>query len=264
MQDILVVGATGVAGTAAMLAARDVYGSDVRITGVWFGHGPASPSSMGWDRELEADVSDPAFLDRLRGRAGEVFDCLFFATAVGEVGFPVEDASREQIEEACRVSFDPMLRMEKELRIGRIVGYSTFYNLPHQRLNYGAMGATKEKLEEWVAGAETKGRRSCIRAGAFPSASSRAIKLMLRRRAKQLADSADPRLRELFANRKSSEAVDELERIVQDEERTTFGDTGTTAEDLREAHRALLRNPSAPFVNVCGKRIWISDTPQRL
>lgn len=264
MPNLLVIGASGVAGTAAILGAREQFGQDARITGVWYGHGPEDRLPRGLDAAIEADASAPDFVDRVKRQLGDSFDYLFFATAVGDVGFPVDEATPEQVQKACRISFDPLVRLEAELRIGRAVGYSTFYTLPHQRINYGAMGPAKEKLEKWVAEPGTEGRRACIRAGAFTSASSRAIKLMLRRRARQLAESPNPLLRELFENRKPSEAVEELERVVQEEERSNYGDTGTTADDLREAHGVLFRNPSARFVNVCGRRVWISDLPEFL
>ena len=264
MPNILVIGATGVAGTAAILASRDEFGREARITGVWHGHGVSGEPAEGLDAGIEGDVSAPDFVARLRQQAGGSFDYLFFATAVGDVGFPVNEATPEQIEKACRISFDPLVRLASELRVGRAIGYSTFYTLPHQRVNYGAMGPAKEKLERWVAEPGAEGQRACIRAGAFASASSRAIKLMLRRRARQLSESSNPLLRKLFENRKSSEAVAELERIVQQEERDAYGDTGTSADDLRAAHRMLFRSPSARFVNVCGRRIWITDVPELL
>jgi len=263
MPSILVIGATGVAGTAAIEAVREEFGNQTHVTGVWYGTGSSGTTVPGVNAGIEADVAAPDFIDTLRHKAGSSFDYLFFATAVGDVGFPVTEATPEQIERACRISFDPLVRLEAELSIGRSVGYSTFYTLPHQRVNYGAMGPTKEKLEKWVAD-ETAGGRACIRAGAFASDSSRAIRLMLRRRARQLAESSNPLLRDVFQGRKPSEAVEELARIVQEEERNTYGDTGTSIENLREAHRVLLKSPSARFVNVCGKRIWISDRPELL
>jgi len=262
MPSILVIGASGVAGTAAIQAAREEFGRGARITGIW--HGTAPNDLQGIDLGMNADASDPKFPSLLRDQVGASFDYLFYATAVGEVGFPVDEATPEQVEQACKLSFDPLVRLHNELAIGRSVGYSTFYTLPHQRVNYGAMGPTKERLERWVAEPDTENRRTCIRAGAFASASSRAIKLMLRRHARLLAESDNPLLRNVFSGRKPSEAVEELERIVQDEEREQYGDTGTTGDDLKEAHRVLFENPSARFVNVCGRRIWITNDPELL
>ena len=46
---------------------------------------------------------------------------------------------------------------------------------------------------------------------------------------------------------------------IREEETRVCGDTGTTRENLVEAHRFLFRNPSVRYVNVCGSRIWPSE-----
>jgi len=257
----IVIGATGVAGTAAIRAIRHRFGDRADITAVWFGR-PEDPPP-GADRAVVADVTAPDFVETLRREAGESFDFLFFATARGEVGFPVRDATTEQVAEADRYSFTPLLRLEAGLSVTTLVAYSTFYLLEHQLINYGAMGFSKEKIEKWVLDAP-RGRRVCIRAGAFRSASSKAIKLMLRRRAKILARAEDPLLRSFFEGRKPSEAVDRLEQAVLDEEKARFGDTGTDGESLFQAHLAVFEHPGARFVNVAGRKIWLSEEPQLL
>ena len=93
----------------------------------------------------------------------------------------------------------------------------------------------------------------CLRAGAFRSASSQGIKLLVRRNAKALAESPDPLLRSFFAGAKPSEAVERLEQAVFDEERAVLGDTGTDLDALVAAHRVLLDAPQGPFVNVAGR-----------
>lgn len=267
----LVIGGTGVAGSAAIEAVRRHFAADSDITALWYAKQRADMQINGANRAVFGDITDDASLEAIADAAGESFDYVFFATAIGDVGFPIAAATPEQIAAACRVSFDPMVRLEQRFSVGTIVGYSTFYNLEHQRINYGAMGHAKERLERWVMelgngstndSAGSRQRRACIRAGAFESASSKAIKLMLQRRAKDLAASGDPILESFFNGRKPSEAVLMLESAIYDEERRVCGDTGTTRDNLVDAHVELFRNPDARFVNVCGRRIWLSDEPQ--
>lgn len=259
----LVVGATGVAGTAAIQAIRHHFGPPAELTALWYGPTSDNEGIPGADHSLHVDISSPDAVETIRRASGDVFDFCFFAMARGEVGFPIEQSTPQQVAEACRFSVDPLEALEAGLSVGVLVAYSTFYNLVHQRINYGAMGYAKEKIELW-AGDSGRSRHVCIRAGAFQSASSKAIKLMLRRRSREFGPNADPLLRSFFEGRKPSEAVDLLEQAVLEEERQRYGDTGTNLEGLREAHLALFENPEARFVNVCGRKIWISENPQRI
>ena len=259
MQRILIIGATGVMGTAAIRAVRDRFGSDADITGVWYGRPGDAPEVSGIDRLLFADIGDPAALDAIVEAAGERFDWCFYATALGDVGFPVTSATAEQIAASNRLSFDPLARLEARLQIGTLVGYSTFYNLDHQRITYGAMGHSKHALECWALESGASVHR-CIRAGAFVSGSSKGIKLLIRRHAKELAASEEPLLRSFFAGEKPSVAVDRLQDAVFAEEREVLGDSGTDVDSLTAAHLRLLDGVDAPFVNVSGARVWTSDS----
>lgn len=260
---MLVIGATGVAGSSGIAAARQVFGAAVEITGVWYGKPDPDFAVAGADHTLFGDISDPALHDRISAAAGTQFDWCLYATAHGEVGFPVGEATAEQIAASNRVSFDPLQELESRLAIGNLVAYSTFYNLDHQKITYGAMGHSKAAIEQWAV-SSGKSRHWCIRAGAFKSASSQGIKLLVRRRAKQLAESDDPLLRRYFEGVKPSEAVENLERAVLEEERERFGDTGTDAAGLTDAHGVLFKGSAAPFVNVCGRKIWVSGEAQPL
>ncbi len=263
MVRILVIGATGVAGSAGIAAACNCFGAEADITGVWYGKPDPELAIDGADRTLYGDVTDPGFYAMLATQAGSAFDWCLYATAHGEVGFPVDEASAEQIAASNRLSFDPLRELEARLEIANLVAYSTFYNLDHQKITYGAMGHSKAAIERWALEPGVT-RRWCIRAGAFKSASSQGIKLLVRRRAKQLAESDNALLRRYFEGVKPSEAVENLERAVLEEERERFGDSGTDAAGLIAAHVALFNGSDAPFVNVCGHRVWTSSEAQSL
>jgi len=259
MQRILIIGATGVMGTAATQAVRERFGSDAEITGLWYGREDNPPETAGIDRLLFADIGDDGAIDAIISAAGSDFDWCFYATALGDVGFPVTEATAEQITASNRLSVDPLASLESQLNIGTLVSYSTFYNLPHQRITYGAMGHSKHALECWTLEPGSS-RHRCIRAAAFASDSSKGIKLLIRRRAKQLAASDEPLLREIFSGEKPSVAVDRLQDAVFAEERELLGDSGTDLDALTAAHLRLLEGIDEPFLNVAGQRIWTSDS----
>lgn len=258
---VLVVGATGVAGGAGIAAVREVFGYSADITALWFGKEDTGEQVAGADHTLFGDITDPAVCDQVEATVGKSFDWCLYATALGDVGFPVSEATDEQIAASNRLSFDPLSMLEARFEIGAIVAYSTFYNLDHQKITYGAMGHSKAAIENWSL-SNGKSRHCCIRAGAFKSASSQGIKLLVRRRAKQLAQAQDPLLRSFFEGVKPSEAVERLETAVFAEEREKFGDSGTDADGLKEAHIHLFKTGTDAFVNVSGQKIWESDDAQ--
>jgi hypothetical protein len=260
MKQFLVIGGTGVAGTAAIKAIRQHFGSDARVTAVWYGRKFEEIAIDGADTVLFGDISSPAIWKQIIGASGRHYDGVFYATAMGEVGFPARMATGEQIEASNVLSFDPLPVIERELDADMIVAYSTFFDLAHQLVTYGAMAHSKAAIEAWTA-QPGKSRRVCIRAGAFHSGSSHAIKLLVRRNAAKLAEMDDPILRKHFNGAKASEAVDSLQQAVFDEERARFGDTHTDEQGLVAAHLRVFTEPAARFVCVCGKRVWLDDRP---
>jgi hypothetical protein len=265
MKQIVVVGGTGVAGTAAIRASRERFGNDARVTAVWFARKEEAITVEGADAVLFGDVTTDETRGRLRGVTGDAIDILFFATARGDVGFPIAESTPAQVAEACVVSFDPLLAFEREFRCGLLVAYSTFYRLRVQQATYGAMGHAKAKIEEWAVASP---RHACIRAGAFDSESSRAIGLLLRRMARDQGEAMSPLLRDLFEGRSTQEGLERLRATAQAEERETLGDSGTGPDGLLEAHRTLLATDftreTRRFVNVAGRKVWLSAEPQPL
>lgn len=261
---VLIVGATGVAGGAAARAVKDKYGKEAEVVGLWHGPDPEADVKVdSVDSLFFADVSQPDIDSIIERNAGRTFDFLFYATARGDVGFPIAETTEKQRTEADKLSFDPLPMLEERLNVGKTIGYSTFFTLRHQLICYGAMGHSKARLEQWTS-ESGRSRRACIRAGAFQSDSSRGIKLLMRRNAKRLAESEDPLLKKIFNGSKPSEAITKIVEAVANEEREIYGDTGTNEESLYKAHLHLLENPEAKFVNVCGNRIWTSEAPLKL
>ena len=260
MGNFLVIGGSGVMGSAAIKAVRQVYGNDANIIANWYGKEDTGISIEGADCTLFGDIADPKCLGDIR-KQGTDYEYLFYATALGDVGIPIKNASPEQIASSNRLSFDPIPMLEDALNIGTIVTYSTFYVTRHQLGSYGAMGYSKEAIEKWTV-EKGKSRRACIRAGLFESQSSRGIKLLLRKNAKHLENLEDPLIRSYFENVSTKEGIDRYLNGIINEERELFGDSPTKEENLCQAHLELFKAESPIFVNVCGTKIWLTAEPQ--
>ncbi|KMP12555.1 hypothetical protein UZ36_00355 [Candidatus Nitromaritima sp. SCGC AAA799-C22] len=260
MGHFLVIGGTGVMGTAAIQAAREHFGPDAVIVANWYGKEIPDFKIEGANQTLFGDITDPACREQIKSINGGKYDYLFYATALGEVGIPIKDATPEQIAKSNQLSFDPIPQLEEELDIGTSVGYSTFYTIRHQLCTYGAMGHSKEAIEKWAL-TEGPSRHACIRAGLFESPSSRGIKLLLRKTAKNPENLKDPLLRSYFENTPSSQGIKRFEEGIFAEEKELYGDCRTRQEDLYQAHLELFKNENPVFINVCGKRIWTSEEP---
>lgn len=260
MDCFLVIGGTGVMGTAAIQAVRQTYGKDAKIVANWYGKETSGFEVENSDHTVFGDITDPACIDQIKSFNSGKYKFLFYATALGEVGTPIKDATTELIKKSNRLSFDPILTLEETLEIETIVAYSTFYTIRHQLCSYGAMGHSKEAIEKWTVN-QGKSQHSCIRAGLFQSPSSRGIKLLLRKTAKNPENIKDPLLRSYFENVPSSKGIKRFEDGIFNEEKEEYGDSRTTQDDLYRAHIELFKTTDPVFVNVCGKKIWHSEKP---
>ena len=260
MNNFLVIGGTGVMGTAAIKAIREKFGDNANIMANWYGKEEPGFNIEGVNETLFGDINDPQVLEKIKAFNNGQFDTLFYATALGEVGVPIAEATSESIALSNKLSFDPILKLESELDVKTIVAYSTFYVIRHQLATYGAMGHSKEAIEKWAV-EKGKARHACIRAGLFESQSSRGIKLLLRKTAKHPENLRDPLLRSYFEGRSSKEGIKMFEEGIFKEEKEAYGDCRTTAEGLYQAHLELFECKEPVFINVCGKRIWLSVAP---
>lgn len=260
MGKFLVIGGTGVMGTAAIQAVRKVYGKDAKIIANWYGKEIPGFKIEDADHTIFGDITDQNCIDAITAIDSDKFDYMFYATALGDVGTPISEATQEQIDKSNTLSYLPILDLEQKLDIDTIVVYSTFYAIRHQLATYGAMGHSKEAIEKWTV-EPGKSRHVCIRAGLFESTSSRGIKLLLRKAAKHPENLKDPLLRGYFENVSSKEGIKSFEEGIFQEEKETYGDARTKQENLYDAHLELFKWENPIFVNVCGKKIWPSDEP---
>ena len=260
MSNFLVIGGTGVMGTAAIKAVREKFGAAANILANWYGKEDTGISIEGANETLFGDINDPQVLENIKSFNNGQFDTLFYATALGEVGVPIAEATPESIALSNKLSFDPILKLEAELNVKTIVAYSTFYVIRHQLATYGAMGHSKEAIEKWTV-EKGKSHHACIRSGLFESQSSRGIKLLLRKSAKNPDNLRDPLLRSYFQGKSSKEGIQKFEEGIFNEEKEAYGDCRTTAEDLFQSHLKYFESEESIFINVCGKRIWLSDSP---
>ncbi len=260
MGSYLIIGGSGVMGTAAIKAVRKKFGEKANIVANWFGKEDPDLKIEGANHTIFGDITSDSCLEDIKKIGGEEYEYLFYATALGEVGFPIKESTKEQIEHSNRISFDPLPKLESKFKIKTIVSYSTFYLLKHQICSYGAMGHSKEAIEKWTL-EKGKSHRACIRAGLFPSHSSRAIKLLLRKNAKAISKENNPLLASYFENVPASEGIKKFETGIMQEEKEKYGDSPTDANNLYLSHLALFESENPAFINVCGKRIWESREP---
>ena len=263
MINFLVIGGSGVMGQAAIKAVLTKFGSDATIIANWFGKEEPGYQIEGSSKTIFGDISDPNCVNTILAENKKPFDYMFYATALGEVGIPIVEAQKDSILQSNRISFDPIPMLEDRLNIKTIVTYSTFYVIRHQLATYGAMGFSKEAIEKYTL-ESGKSHHSCIRAGLFESQSSRGIKLLLRKSAKNPENLKDPLLKSYFAGKSSKEGIKEFEEGIFREEKEAYGDCRTNAQDLYQSHLALFETNNPVFVNVCGKKIWLSNEPQLL
>ncbi len=115
---------------------RTHFGKDAVIVANWYGKEVSDFKIEGADHTLFGDINDQACREQIKSINNGKYDYLFYATALGEVGIPIKDATQEQIDKSNQLSFDPIPRLEGELEIGTVVAYSTFYTIRQQPLEF--------------------------------------------------------------------------------------------------------------------------------
>ena len=97
MSKFLVIGGSGVMGQASIKAVREKFGKDATIIANWFGKPDPNFSVEGATKTIFGDISDPNCVNQIKAENTEPFEYMFYATALGEVGVPIAQASRDSI-----------------------------------------------------------------------------------------------------------------------------------------------------------------------
>ena len=108
---------TGVMGTSAIKAVRKKFGDDANILANWYGKEVPGFTIEGANETLFGDINDPQVLEKIKAFDSGQFDTLFYATALGEVGVPISEATPESITLSNKLSFDPIMKLESELNV---------------------------------------------------------------------------------------------------------------------------------------------------
>ncbi|MDF3819715.1 hypothetical protein P3G55_07395 [Leptospira sp. 96542] len=186
------------------------------------------------------------------------FDVVIYTPALGEVGFPIQESTQDQINRALQISFDPMLEIETTFKPELSVLYSAFYWLPHTLSFYGSMGVVKYKSDLWSL--EKPKERKIIRAGTFFSKSVRGISLILQRTMKTTKNPDLLTLKQRF-EKSNQKFIDFFLSYAWEHEKKEFG-YGQTSEyrptegkDLSRGLKEALKMEE-PIVTVLGDWTW--------
>ena len=152
MGKFLVIGGTGVMGTAAIQAVRKVFGKDAVIIANWYGKEIPGFKVDDADHTIFGDITDPKCIDSIRSIDSGKFDTMFYATALGEVGTPIKDATQEQIDKSNHLSFLPILNLEDLMTISQQPSGST-------RSGESSVGASRrnQKQRMWRRNSDDDG-----------------------------------------------------------------------------------------------------------
>ncbi len=257
----VIIGAKSIAGLAAVDAVR-AFNAEANVIGTTSGDGALDhcDETIG-GIDLWQDGAVEKILGALKGRN---IATIFYTPSMGMVGHPAWDAKAEDIEQALAFSYRPLRRLGTELDTV-VVGYSSFFWLPHISVAYGAMAAAKFCIESLAVHEPERFR--VIRSGVFESKSLRGISLMVRR---ELKTTDDPHLRALEADWKDRGCnfTEYFFDFAHGTERDTFQHDPrfqniphrkTSHEDLKTAALAVLKNETGPIHNIIGDWRWDED-----
>lgn len=256
----LIVGASGAAGKSAVTACRASGSTKIVATTSREEDIPGADVTFKNKDILKSSFASDIAHDLKRAGFSGSPAALIYTPARGNVGYPIRDTGAEDLREALRFSFDPLLELEKSLSPGFSAGYSAFYWLDHSLQFYGSMGFVKKKMEEWAV--EKPERRKIIRGGTFFSQSVRGIAVYLQRLLKK---SASPSLQSMKAEYEKSglNFQDFFLQFAYRHEKEAFQNkfpgqphSPTTEKSLSDGLTQLLRGEKSPIVSVTGSWIW--------
>ncbi len=253
---ILVIGASGVVGQAAIAAVRQVYSHGAYIVATTTSYKPIPLANEIMIIKLSSEViNDSSWLES--PLSSGPFDITFFTPAYASgIGKPLNEVTLDEKNEGFNYCVKPLIQLDDAGAFGTLVAFSSFLDLPLVSKVYGAMVYSKKQLEDFCAADIF--RRQLFRLGAFESKLLRglAAKILLhwRGRVQQMC-------KELFSKnlnpeqKKFSQAL--LEEIIE-QEKKYFGSTElTTPEKIRNAVAQWLRERTPGFYNLVGDVFWI-------
>ena len=97
MGNFLVIGGSGVMGTAAINAVRKTFGSDAKIIANWYAKEDTGLKIENADHTVFGDITNPKVIEKLKALGNGKFEYLFYATALGDVGFAINESTPDQI-----------------------------------------------------------------------------------------------------------------------------------------------------------------------
>jgi hypothetical protein len=256
----LIFGGSGAAGQSAISALRQRYNKDIFIWGTTSKEIPV----VGVDQTiLGCDVTKEDFEDKIMSQLNQQIDYFIFTPARGNLGFPVAETTEDDLKDALKFSFNPMVSLERAISPVLTISYSAYYYLPHLLDFYGSMGFVKLKQEIWTL--ENPQKRKIIRAGSFYSQSVRGISLLLQRLAKQgKSESLAEMLKEQKQGGKKFDAFF-LDYVAGKENAILCGNFPgieyrmTAPEDLSWALTEVLNGEKDPIISIMGNWRWTED-----
>lgn len=171
----LIIGVNSEAGKTAMKAIREID-SNAYIIGTTSKNGIVEACDA---TVPMADFTNDNFVRTIIAAVrGEEFDSVVYCPAFGTVGVPVDLVSKEEIEEAKKYSYNPILRIREEINHNLLTCFSSLYWMPFFGVAYGAMYEAKKAIEDL---AQKEDNIAVARIGLYQSKSFQGINLLIRR-----------------------------------------------------------------------------------
>ncbi|TGN17329.1 hypothetical protein [Leptospira idonii] len=255
----LIIGGSGEAGQSALEELRNSQPNALLVATTTgsseIGGADITLTNISADHHITQNISSQLNSKNI----SQEWEALIYTPALGEVGYPIRQTSKEALSSALSISYDPLVLLEKEFKPKLSIGYSAFYWLPHTLSFYGSMGYVKLIMDEWAL--TSPSNRKIIRAGTFYSKSVRGISLILQR---SLKTTQEEELLDLKNKFQSSQLKfqDFFLEYAWNHEREYFADKAedspyraTTRSDLGRGLRYALQIEE-PIITVLGDWTW--------
>jgi hypothetical protein len=254
----LLVGATSTAGQAAISAIREHDNSSYII-----GTTSKDNDVTGCDRTCRnVNLVNEDAVEKILNSISEKIDYILFTPAYGPLGFPVQEATEEQINEALAFSYKPFVSLSNAIKPKLSIGFSSFHWLPIVSTAYGSMGMAKTFLDKLALDEPNKFK--IVRAGNFESKSTRGIALLIKRTVQKTQNPKLIAMREKWKET-GMEFQEYFFKVAREEEALTYQTKfpgvqyrPTTVSDLKHAIKRAF-GEGGPIINRIGDWSWDSN-----